>query len=82
VEALDVFKKKIWAKDPTSRDIKRRVHELSMIRIGNVAEIILNGRTLMRAPVDPTVEDLYPTFHSEGIAFAIDKMTIHEIGAE
>ncbi|MEK7951832.1 hypothetical protein [Luteolibacter soli] len=82
VEEFDSFKKMIWAKDPKSHEVKRRVHDLTLIRSGNIAEIVLNGRTLMRAPVDPAVEDLYATFHSEGISFAIDGMTIHQIGTE
>lgn len=76
------FKKQVEAGDPASRKITRRVHELSMIRIGGTAEILLNGRTLMRLPVNPLVEDLYPVFHSEGMSFAIDGMTVHAIPGE
>lgn len=36
----------------------------------------------MRALLDRVMEDLYPIFQSEGIAFAIDGMTVHEIAAE
>jgi hypothetical protein len=79
-EEFALFKTKVQANDPAASEVKRRVHRLSMIRSGNVAEIILNGRTLLRAPVDPQVEDLYPTFHAQGMSFAIEGMTVHEIG--
>jgi hypothetical protein len=79
-EEFKSFKTKVQANDPASREVKRRVHRLSMIRSGNVAEIILNGRTLLRAPVDPLVEDVYPTLHAQGMSFAIEGMTVHEIG--
>jgi hypothetical protein len=81
-EEFGAFKKLVEAGDPASRKIKRRVHELSMIRIGGTAEILLNGRTLMRTPLNPLVEDLYPVFHSEGMSFAIDGMTVHAISGE
>jgi len=81
-EEFSSFKAKVQANDPAAREVKRRVHRLSMIRSGNVAEIILNGRTLLRAPVDPLVEDVYPIFHSQGMSFAVEGMTLHEIGGE
>lgn len=78
-DEFDHFKKLVEANSPESKKITRHVNELSLIRIGGEAEIVLNGKSLLHAPVDPKVEDLLCLLQTEGMCIVVDGMTVKAI---
>ena len=81
-EEFATFKGLVESKSPESKKITRHVNELSLIRFGTEAEIILNGKSLLHAPIDPKVEDLFCIIQNEGLSVIIDGMTLQKIGGE
>lgn len=51
---------------------------IQLIRLGNEAEVSVNGVPYLRLPVDPSVAELGCVIHSTGMAVAIDRMTLKE----
>jgi hypothetical protein len=76
------FKRLVESNSPESKKITHNVHELSLIRIGQEAEIVLNGKSLLHVPIDTKAEDLFCIFQNEGFSVVIDGMSVHKIGLE
>ena len=57
------------------------IYQLTFIRLGDEAEILLDGRPIMHIPIDPKVGDLAFLVHSVGASFVITKMSLRPIGA-
>jgi hypothetical protein len=53
--------------------------KLTMIRIGNEAEILLNERSIFHIPIDPEVKDLAFFVFSQGTSYFIDHMSLRPI---
>lgn len=52
---------------------------IHLIRLGNEAEVVVNGVPYLRLPVDPSVGELGCVVHSAGMAVAIDSMKLQEL---
>jgi hypothetical protein len=55
---------------------------IQLIRMGNEAEVVINGVPYLRLPVDPSVGELGCVIHSTGMAVAVDGMTLRELEGE
>lgn len=61
---------------------KSKIIHLAIIRLGNESEININGKTYMRLPVDPKVEDVGCFIQFVGAAVSVDGMTLRPIKPE
>ncbi len=52
---------------------------IQLLRLGNEAEVVVNGVPYLRLPVDPSVGELGCVVHSAGMTVAIDRMTFEEL---
>ena len=58
---------------------RKRGFVIQLIRLGNEAEVVVNGVPYLRLPVDHSVEELGCVVHSAGMAVAIDGMKLEEL---
>lgn len=61
---------------------KSKIVRLALIRLGNEAEVWINGRSYLRLAVDPAVEDVGCFLQMVGSAVTIDRMTLRPIGGD
>lgn len=58
---------------------RKRGFVIQLIRLGNEAEVVVNGVPYLRLPVDSSVGELGCVVHSAGMAVAIDGMKLEEL---